>query len=199
MKTTIAMSVIVASLFLFFGSTMGQDSKQAPAAETKADPKQSFSVADGALTFEATAKWKKVPPKINFIHAEFSIPKTEGDETDGRITFSQVGGSIDDNLDRWVAQFKDADATDKEQVIRKSETVDGKNVQLIVIHGTFIDSGGQPLGPKTERENYSMMGAAIEVEGGNNVYIKAYGPRKTMEVNHDALREMLMSMKTTDG
>ncbi len=199
MKTTIAMSVLVVSVFSLPGLASAQSPKQAPAAETKAGAKQAFTVADGALTFEATSDWKKVQPKIDFIHAEFSIPKLKGDESDGRITFSQVGGTIDDNLNRWVAQFKDADATDNEQVIRKSETVDGKKVQLIIIHGTFIDGGGQPLGPKTEREKYTMMGAAIEVEGGNNVYIKAYGPSKTMEANHDALREMLMSMKTTDG
>jgi hypothetical protein len=190
---------LIFSLILLPGLIFGQSTKKIPGSESKAGQKQSFSVADGYLTFDATTDWKKVQPKIDFIHAEFSIPKAEGDDSDGRITFSQVGGTIDDNLNRWVEQFKDADATDKEQVIRKSETVDGKNVQLIIIHGTFVDGGGRPMGPKTERENYTMMGAAIEVEGGNNVYIKAYGPKKTMEASHDALREMLMSMKTSDG
>ena len=157
-----------------------------------------FSVADGKYHFVAPGAWKKVKPKFDFYHAEFNIPKVEGDEKDARITFSQVGGTIAQNLQRWVDQFKGLDEGSEDALKKMNMEIDGNKVRVIHIEGTFIDGGGRPFGPKTERENYVLMGAAIETGGGGNVYIKAYGPAKTMKKNHAQLKKMLEGMKTTD-
>ncbi len=170
-------------------SNAGSDSKS-DAAE------QPFDVADGKLNFVAPGTWKSIKPKFDFYHAEFQIPKVDGDEQNGRITFSQVGGSIDANLDRWIGQFK----ADSEDGIKKaSKTIGGKKVQLLNLTGTFADGGGRAFGPKTERENYKLIGAAIEIEGGGNVYIKAYGPAKTMEANKKHIEKLIANMKVADN
>ena len=175
----------------------GQDKDKSQ--NKKDEKKQQFEVADGWLVFQAPSTWKKQTPKINFIHADFAIPKAEGDPKDGRITFSQVGGSVDANLTRWIGQFKDVDPDDEEQVKRETMKVDDQVVKLITIKGTYLDSAGGPFGPKTDREKYVLMGAAIEADNGQNVYIKAYGPEKTIKANKKALQEMLKTMKATDG
>ncbi len=188
--------LILLSCFLIPEMVMGQDKQKADGSAAKS--RQRFSVADGYLTFEAPAEWKKVKPKMDFIHADFTLPRAEGDEQDGRLTISQVGGGIEGNLKRWVGQFRDVDESDSAAVVRKTRKIDGLNVQTIRIKGVYLDSGGRPFGPKTEKEDFELFGAGIEAEGGD-VYIKAYGPQKTIQKNQQALETLLSSMKVSDG
>ena len=167
--------------------------------EKAANEMQKFSVAGGWLNFSAPADWKKQKPRIDFIHADFTIPKTEGDKRDGRITFSHVGGTLEDNLARWIGQFRDVDATDEKQVKRQTKEIDGTKVHMITIQGTFLDSAGGPFGPKTAREKYVLVGAAVESDGAANVYIKAYGPENTMKANKKKIETLMAEMKATDG
>ncbi len=186
---------MIACLTMAFcgGVVVGQSENK---SEAKAQPAkaQKFDVADGQLMFAAPGDWKKITPKFDFYHAEFNIPKADGDPKEGRITFSQVGGSIKQNLDRWVGQFKGVDAGNEEQVKNETQKIAGKEVKTIMIKGTFMDGAG-PMAPKTDREDYVLLGAAIEMDQGANVYIKAYGPKKTMEANQKAFKKMLMEMK----
>lgn len=195
MKIAHGITFLIMALFLATNCLGQSKAKEEKQTEEK---KQKFSVADGWLNFEAPSSWKKVPPKVNFIHADFTIPKTEGDVRDGRISFSHVGGSTDANLDRWVGQFKNVDPEDTKQVEKTTKEIDGQKVHFVRISGTFLDSAGGPFGPKTERENYILVGAAVESESGTNVYIKAYGPEKTMKANKKAIGELFESMKATD-
>lgn len=200
MTNLLRCSLPVFALLIAAANFAGAQESDTATDDAKKEELQRFSVADGYLFFDAPASWKKVKPKVNFIHAEFDIPKQESDPRDGRITFSQVGGSVDANLKRWIDQFIDIDAKDEEQVKRMKQDLDGREVELIRIKGTFVDSAGGPFGPKTERKDYVLMGAAIEIEDGKDrVYIKAYGPSKTMEANHGALEKMLKSMQVVDG
>lgn len=187
-------------IFLLPAVAMGQSDQKSGSTKKQTkdttQAQQRFSVADGELNFIAPGTWKKIQPKFDFFHAEFQIPKVEGDQQDGRITFSQVGGSIDANLDRWIGQF----TTDSDDAIKKeSKTVEGKTVQLLMLKGTFTDGGGRPFGPKTQRENYQLIGAAIEMESGGNVYIKAYGPGKTMDANRKQIQKLIADMKVAEN
>ena len=196
MGSRISFLFVVLAVFSIAVSANGQSDKK-EGSSNKSKETQQFSVADGQFHFTAPGSWKKIKPKFDFYHAEFQIPKAEGDEKNGRITFSQVGGTIDQNLQRWVGQFKLPSDAKEDAVKKMTKVVDGKKVQIIHIAGTFLDGG--PMGPKTERDDYVLMGAAIETESGGNVYIKAYGPKKTMESNHKDLKALLDNMKSTDG
>lgn len=186
---------VLLSFVMMPGLCSGQADKQGSDAKTK---EHKFSVADGQFHFVAPGDWVKVKPKFAFYHAEFKIPKVEGDTSDGRITFSQVGGSIDANLERWVGQFKDLDKGDEDSIKKMSKEIADTNVQIIHIEGTFMEGSGGPFSPKKERKDYVLMGAALEVDSGSNVYIKAYGPRKTMDKNHKHLKSLLESMTVAD-
>ena len=165
-------------------------------SDKKDEKEQKFNVADGELYFVAPATWKKIKPKFDFYHAEFQIPKAEGDDKNGRITFSQVGGSIEANLDRWIGQFRNVS---DENLKRESKTVEGKKMQILHLKGTFVDGGNRPFGPKTEREDYVLIGAAIHMDEGANVYIKAYGPSKTMMANKKHIEKLMADMKVAEN
>ena len=194
---TLSLLASVVSVLLLPSLNFGQSNDKGSISKTEMED-QKFSVADGKFHFVAPGSWKKVKPKFQFYHAEFSIPKVEGDPNDGRITFSQVGGSIDANLDRWVGQFKDLKNDDADSVKKVAKEFADTPVQIIHIKGTFMEGAGGPFGKKTEREDYVLMGAALETGSGSNVYIKAYGPSKTMEKNHEHLKNLLEKMTVTD-
>ena len=87
---------------------------------------------DGKITATAPESWTKKKPAINFIQYEFVIPKAEGDENDGRATVMGAGGTIEQNIDRWIAQFEDGGkplAKDKAKI--EKTKISGLDVHVI--------------------------------------------------------------------
>jgi hypothetical protein len=141
------------------------------------------------LQFAATDKWVRKQPRSGFVLAEFSLPKAEGDERDGRLTVSTAGGSIGDNVDRWRKQFGG-----KPQKESKDEVeLAGVTVTVVDFSGKFNDQAGM-MGPSVEREGYRMLGAIIPVKG-TLYFVKSYGPEKTMAANADTFRAFLNTLK----
>ena len=155
-----------------------------------------FSVADGALKFQAPGTWTKVQPRINFIESEFSIPKQEGDPVNGRLTIMGAGGTIEANIERWEGQFGGAEATVEETEVA------GFNVNMVDIQGTYTDSMGGPFNPnakKVMRENYRMIAAIIQAGDNGNYFVKFYGPGNTVEQNMEGFKAMINGLVVGDS
>ncbi|MCH2182191.1 MAG: hypothetical protein MK108_09320 [Mariniblastus sp.] len=158
-----------------------------------------FSVADGNMKMKAPSAWKKIKPKINFIEAEFQIPPTEGDENNGRLTIMGAGGSVQANIDRWIGQFKQSDGTSTRSKTKSEKMeVNGMPVHMVDITGNYMDGMGGPFGPKTERENYRMLGAIIETANDGRYFVKLYGPRKTIDKQAAQFKKMIQGVKVVD-
>ena len=128
-------------------------------------------------------------PHSQMLLAEFAIPKAEGDQQDGRLTVSQAGGTLDDNINRWKGQF--SKKLDKEE--QKTIDVGGVKVTLLDFSGTFDDSRGM-MGPTVTRPDYRLLGAIFENDGRLN-FIKCYGPAKTIAARADEIKEFIKSLK----
>lgn len=154
---------------------------------------------DGKITLSAPKTWTKKMPAIRFIEYEFAIPKAEGDENDGRVTMMGAGGSIQQNIDRWVGQFQtdEGAALPKDKVKVEKTKIGGLEVHVVDLSGTYKDTAGGPFagGKTTLRDNYRMLGAIIVGGDQGNYFIKAYGPKKTMDANAKAFHEMVESVK----
>lgn len=137
--------------------------------------------------------WQPRRPAINMIEYELSVPAVEGDSRDGRVTFMAAGGSVEANIDRWLAQFTQPDGSDnRERAKIETIRVGGAEVHLVDISGTFNESTGPMMGNPVPRENYRMLGAIIAAEdGGMPYFIKFYGPAQTVSANADAFRKMI--------
>jgi hypothetical protein len=157
-----------------------------------------FTVAAGDLAMTAPGQWTKTKPRSSMLEAEFQIPKVGEDESDGRLTIMGAGGSIDANIDRWIGQFTTDDGSPLSGVEPTVFEIAGQKIHLIDLSGTFIDSMGAPGGPTTDRKNYRMLGAIIETEDLGNYFVKFYGPRKTIDANAAAFKQMLESLKITE-
>jgi hypothetical protein len=153
---------------------------------------------EGKITLESPEGWEKKKPAINFIEYEFAIPKAEGDDKDGRVTLMGAGGSIDANVERWIAQFEvDGKPLTKDKARIDKTKIGGVEVHMIDLSGAYKDQSGGPFagGKTTLRENYRMLGAIIVGGEQGNYFVKAYGPKKTMDASEEAFKKMIESVK----
>jgi len=164
-----------------------------PAAKAQADE---MALADGKLVVTVPEAWKKKMPRSRIIEHEYEIPAAEGDENPGRLTVMGAGGSIEDNIGRWVGQFE----LKGDNKPKKEETkVAGQKVYLVDISGTYKDtppgagpfSGAKPI----LRPNYRMLAAIIATEKDGQHFIKLYGPKETIAKNEEAFKKMIDSLK----
>jgi hypothetical protein len=170
---------------------IGLISFAAPSHRARADEMQ---LADGKLIVTVPESWKKKTPKSRIIEFEYEIPAVEGDETPGRMTVMGAGGSIEDNISRWVGQFEMKGGVKP----KKEETkIAGQKVYLVDIAGTYKDTPGGPFagGKPVLREDYRMLAAIIATEKDGQQFIKFYGPKATVEKNEEGFKKMIDSLK----
>ncbi len=171
----------------------------AQGSATRVDETRPVEVAEGALQFQVPKAWETIQPKINFIEAEFKIPRVEGDSADGRMTIMGAGGSVEQNIQRWIDQFVQPDGGSSEDAAKiKKIEVRGLPVHIVDISGTFLEGSGGPFGPKTERPGYRMLAAIIETPDNGNYFVKLYGPAKTIEANAKRFHAMIKSAEVVD-
>ncbi len=155
---------------------------------------ETLSFANGKITVEKPASWKTVPPKSNIVQYEFRAP-AEGDQT-ARVTVMGATGGIEANIVRWIGQF--------EGLTRADAKIDKKTIQKTTVHiveleGTYKDSmGGGPFAPGQVKkmENHAMIGLIFELEGGETVFVKMTGPKKTVAAEREAVMKMVEGLKT---
>jgi hypothetical protein len=155
-----------------------------------------FTVGDGAVTLTAPAGWTKKEPTSRIVEAEFSTPPAGGDMAPGRLTAMGAGGSVEDNVTRWVGQFVgQGGAVAKPQ--RDKTSAGGAQIEVVDLAGTYKDSPGGPFaGGKTiMRDNYRMLGAIIQTKDKGNYFLKLYGPKATIDAAEKGFHEMVKSVR----
>ena len=162
---------------------------QAPAAKDEVLDDKGGEVELDAIKLTAPAGWGRKAASSAFVEAEYVLPRTEGDDNDGRLTISIAGGSVDANIDRWRSQFGGKPAKEAQEKL----TVEGLEVTSVDFSGDFADQRGM-MGPTVNRKDYRMLAAIIPV-GDQLHFIKAYGPQKTMEKHAAAFTEFVKSVR----
>jgi len=145
-------------------------------------------VSLGRMGLSAPEGWLRKPPAVDFILAEFILSRAEGDAADVRLTVSSVGGSVEQNVDRWRGQF--GGKPQKESLDRVE--IAGVEVTLVDFCGTYVDQRG-PFAPTVERPDYRLLGAIIPLEG-RLYFVKCYGPRKGMAARAEEFRAFVRSL-----
>ena len=146
-------------------------------------------VSLGRMRLAAPESWVRKRPAVDFILAEFSLPRVEGDAADGRLTVSLMGGSVEGNVDRWRGQF--GGKPQKESLDRVE--IAGIEVTLADFSGTYVDERG-PFAPVVERPDYRLLGAIIPLEG-QLYFVKCYGPQKNMAARADEFHAFVRSLR----
>lgn len=177
-----------------FGAVSLDSSGRAAAQEAKAAaPKETFEIAGGAYRLTVPEGWERREPKSRIVEHEFAIKPIEGDKEECRITVMGAGGSIEDNIARWAAQFKqpDGSATTEQMTVKKSTSPD-REVHTVDIAGTYVDR--PPFaGQGVDRPGYRMLAAIIVTKKGN-YFIKVTGPIRTMTFHEAKFKELIASL-----
>ncbi|MEZ4447094.1 MAG: hypothetical protein R3B72_48895 [Polyangiaceae bacterium] len=118
--------------------------------------------------------WSEVDHPSSMRIATFKIPKAEGDSEDAEMSVMQAGGSIDANVKRWEGQFEGSPAAKTEK-----QEVNGLEVTVVSISGTFAGGGPMMGGGGGAKENWALLGAIVNTEPPH--FFKMTGPKKTVE------------------
>ena len=178
----------ITSLLGLPSSGTGQTPQIPPAEST------SIELGKTGLSLQVPPNWTKQLPKSPMLEHEFSA----GDPAVGdvRITAMAAGGSVKANLARWQQQFTPHHGQPvKNWASEPERTIAGKSVHLVDFRGTYLDRPRGPAGPAESKENYRMLGAVIELNGGSSYFFKLYGPAQAVEKQQAAFQEFLSSMK----
>ena len=172
-----------------------REAPAAPIAESQAPQAPLASAvapAPGAptapLAFSDPPGWKRRPPSNAMRTAEYLVPRANGDSEDAEcsvVTFGPGGGSVDQNIDRWIRQF-DPSATSP---LKKSATqVDGMKTTVLKMSGTYTGMGTAP------KPNYALIGAVVEAPSGL-WFFKLVGPDATVQAAAKGFEALLGSIR----
>ncbi|QDU90641.1 hypothetical protein Pla175_40500 [Pirellulimonas nuda] len=152
-----------------------------PAPAKRAEP-QTIALAEGALAIKAPAAWKQVEPRNRIIEVELVVPPPADDQAlaelePARLTVMPAGGSVEQNIARWIGQFRGAGGgAVREQAKIEELEVRGMQVHTVEIAGTYLDAPRGPFGPTEEKPEHRLLGAIVLSKDAGNYFIKMTGP-----------------------
>ncbi len=135
----------------------------------------------GGLLAVVDPNWIQETPSSSIRLAQFRLPSQDQKVEDAELAvFSGIGGTVDENLNRWFGQFKQPDGTDSESKARvKTFNVGGMNTTIADLTGTFT-GGGMPMSRPVEKPEFRLLAAIVEGTR-EPYYFKLVGPRITVE------------------
>ena len=168
----------------------------APAAPKSLEKLPDGSLALGPFSLTAPSDWKIKPITSNMRAADFELPAAAGQEAELIVYYFGEGGagSVQDNLDRWVGQFSQADGKASKDVAKIEKTkVAGQEATIVSVSGHFA-AMAMPGGSAVDKQDQSMLAAIVGSPSGP-YYFKLVGAKKTIDANAAKFRALLASLK----
>ena len=144
------------------------------------------------LNLKIPVTWKEVKSRSNMRAATVEIPAAKGDKEKGELAVFIFGPqSLDQNIDRWIGQFRPAGRKSKVVKGKRKGGGDNSAYYLVDISGTWKKPDGPPFLQKTkDAPGYRMLGVLIPAR--NALYVlKLTGPDKTAAAQAKALRNAI--------
>lgn len=151
------------------------------------------------ITFQPPARWTDLGSS-GMRQASYYMEPVAGETDSATVTVfyfgPEGGGSVDANIERWVAQMATGEDDDPSaRAERYSFDVEGMPVHVVSVSGTYSGAMGGPMSAGTmAEENYHMLAAVVEAPEGN-VFFKLTGPEQTAKEMQDGFLAMLKSVE----
>ncbi|HTQ48639.1 MAG TPA: hypothetical protein VMI75_38040 [Polyangiaceae bacterium] len=139
-----------------------------------------------ALTWTVPAAWRAMPNPNALRVATYRVSADESDPTE--VTVSRAGGSTEDNVQRWIAQF-DHPAGET----RTQRDVGGVSVTVVEVSGTYKGNGMMAPGRAPKVDGWTLVGA-IAAPGGTPYFFKMTGPAARVRAARPAFDAMIASL-----
>jgi hypothetical protein len=127
------------------------------------------------------ANWDAGPEGVEMSCALFAMPG---------------GGSVDDNVRRWVGQFEVVGGGPPEDAEQAAIEVAGRSVTLVRTAGTFLDRGASMQSEAVRHENYGLFGAIVPMAEGTG-FLKCTGPEITVQSQEGNALAFVRTLRVT--
>ena len=136
------------------------------------------------LVYTVPQGWVAQPTASSMRVAQWRLPKVAGDAEDAELIvyfFGQgQGGSVGDNLERWLGQMEQPDGRPSKAVAKtETMTINGLKVTRLDVSGRYVAETAPGAGTHVDRPNYRLQAAVVETPGGP-YFAKLTGPAQTV-------------------
>ncbi|HEY4013173.1 MAG TPA: hypothetical protein VGM06_07535 [Polyangiaceae bacterium] len=136
-------------------------------------------------------------PKSPARMAEYVVPRAGADAEDAEVTVMtfgpRQGGTVDDNVKRWMDQFQPALPTPR----RMTRDINGMHVTFVEVAGTFAGNmmpNRQNLVAPQSKAGWRLIGAIVESPSGL-WFFKMTGPDLTVRGGAREFEDMVRSVR----
>ncbi len=173
---------VIALLISGCGKKQGEEqqqpaSQQGTPMEGQQELRQGPSNAVAGIHWTAPSSWKELPARQMRV-ATYSVSGSQGTDPAECAVFyfgRGEGGDVEANIGRWVSQFEHPG-----EALRSVKTVDGMNVTLVKVGGTYLAPAGPMMQSQGKKENYKLLGAIVTAPEGS-VFFKFTGPAAVID------------------
>jgi hypothetical protein len=139
--------------------------------------------------------WQRVTPSSSMRAAQYSVPAVAGEAESAEVTVfhfgSQMGGGVEENITRWVGQFKGVEPS----AVKRSQSVsNGLTHYFVQIEAGQFQGSGMMGAPSEPKDNFGLLGVVTEAPTGK-YFFKMTGPSKTVAANEAKFRELVESIQ----
>lgn len=153
----------------------------------------------GDIAWTAPATWTEEPPASSMRRAQYRLPETgDAGSAECAIFHFPGGGSVDDNINRWLTQFEGSDgAPIREPSSRDERVVNGLVVTVVEASGTYLAQNPPMTGPVEHVADSALFGAVI-VTAGAPYFVKCVGPTATIAAHRNDLNAFVDSFRRAE-
>ena len=167
-ERAIGILMVGCALLLTYGGCSTPEPPQGEPVSFSGTQRQS----SGSLGFVAPEGWVEEEPSSSMREAQYKLPGSEPLSGDAELAvFSAIGGTVDQNVQRWLGQFETKEGEKVEE-----RMVGDFKVTMVDVSGTFSGGMGGGSGPA---DNYRMLAAVIETQT-RPWFLKLVGPKDTV-------------------
>ena len=175
--------IIFAGIMMAFilNNNSVQKTNSKPIELLDANVKKDNFIIIGNLSAELPIGWVQEVPKSSMRLTQFKLPSNDSQYSDAELSvFNAIGGSTQDNLDRWYKQFDQIDGiTSKEKARVRDFSISGMKITITDLKGTFT-GGGMPMSQSVRKENYRLLAAILETTN-EKYYFKFVGHENVID------------------
>jgi len=168
---TIIMTLIAGVILIQLISKEQPSSSNEEKDQNLISKEESNHIRIGNLIARVPDTWKAVKPSSSMRLMEFKVGANNTDAS--MAVFKNIGGTIDDNLERWAGQFG-YELIDQDVKIT-NEMINGIDFHIISILGTYTNTMAFSARNSETKNNYRLLGAIANTTDGL-YYFKMTGP-----------------------
>ncbi len=147
----------------------------------------------GNLRLEAPKAWLRKKPPIDFILAEFVLPRAPGDPEDAQLTVTAVGPNDPERLNQLREELKRSQGQATVEYLK----ISGVEVILVDASANYGEMPGV-FAPEVREGRYRVLNAILPV-GEKLYFVNCSGPEKTVGHYARQFRDFLLGMKSADA